>query len=29
VHGAGTGMHLSLRFADPDWRVDVQDVIPG
>jgi GntR family transcriptional regulator/MocR family aminotransferase len=22
VHGAGTGMHLSLRFADPDWRDD-------
>jgi GntR family transcriptional regulator/MocR family aminotransferase len=22
VHGAGTGMHLSLRFADPAWRDD-------
>jgi GntR family transcriptional regulator/MocR family aminotransferase len=22
VHGAGTGMHLSLRFTDPDWRDD-------
>jgi GntR family transcriptional regulator/MocR family aminotransferase len=22
VHGAGTGMHLSLRFSDPDWRDD-------
>ena len=22
IHGAGTGMHLSLRFADPDWRDD-------
>jgi GntR family transcriptional regulator/MocR family aminotransferase len=22
VHGAGTGMHLSLRFADPGWRDD-------
>jgi GntR family transcriptional regulator/MocR family aminotransferase len=22
VHGAGTGMHLSLRFVDPDWRDD-------
>lgn len=27
VHGAGTGMHLSLRFADPDWRDDrISDV---
>lgn len=23
VHGAGTGMHLSLRFADPDLRDDL------
>jgi GntR family transcriptional regulator/MocR family aminotransferase len=22
VHGAGTGMHLSLRFAEPGWRDD-------
>lgn len=22
VHGAGTGMHLALRFADPSWRDD-------
>jgi GntR family transcriptional regulator/MocR family aminotransferase len=22
VHGADTGMHLALRFADPDWRDD-------
>jgi GntR family transcriptional regulator/MocR family aminotransferase len=22
VHGAGTGMHLSLRFGDPGWRDD-------
>jgi GntR family transcriptional regulator/MocR family aminotransferase len=22
VHGAGTGMHLSLRFVDPAWRDD-------
>jgi DNA-binding transcriptional MocR family regulator len=22
VHGAGTGMHLSLRFAEPAWRDD-------
>jgi GntR family transcriptional regulator/MocR family aminotransferase len=22
VHGAGTGMHLSLRFAEPSWRDD-------
>ncbi len=22
MHGAGTGMHLSLRFAEPDWRDD-------
>lgn len=22
VHGAGTGMHLSLRFTEPDWRDD-------
>ena len=22
VHGAGTGMHLSLGFADPSWRDD-------
>jgi GntR family transcriptional regulator/MocR family aminotransferase len=22
VHGAGTGMHLSLRFEDPGWRDD-------
>jgi GntR family transcriptional regulator/MocR family aminotransferase len=30
VHGAGTGMHLSLRFADPDWRDDrVSDAAQG
>jgi GntR family transcriptional regulator/MocR family aminotransferase len=22
VHGSGTGMHLSLRFAEPTWRDD-------
>ncbi|MGO4475096.1 PLP-dependent aminotransferase family protein [Massilia sp. 2TAF26] len=30
VHGAGTGMHLALRFADPDWRDDrISDAARG